>query len=168
MKSLLIALSIFATFSSAQAQTNVDTTPVFRPHCEKHNYRFLNMISNMQKLSETDTQVTFAFDSSVVSCTDQVLAIVLVNPSLVYVGISRSGLSGIFGHSFVHEQHQATTDATHVVLNFDKTRALDQEHVERKFDMIYSPWGANSYYFPWIVTISKDASGSASLNVQVR
>lgn len=166
MKSLLLLLSVamFSVSSHAQSFDKADAKfePVWRAHCEKRDYPLVNGVDQIKKISESSNEVTFSFRSYVASCKDKVFTIFSVNPQLVYVGISKTGL---FGGSGVDVNYDSTSTATYVTVTFDKNKAFKKERTERKYMMGYYPWGAFQRYFPWTVILSKDATESATLRI---
>ena len=160
----LFSVAFFSVSAPAQSsdQADVKIEPVWRAYCEKRDYPLVNGIVQIKKLSESPNEVTFSFRSFVASCKDKVFNVFSVNPKMVYVGISKTGL---FGGGGVDVNYDATSEVTYVTATFDKNKAFKNERTERKYMMGYYPWGAFRQYFPWTVLLSRDATGSASLKI---
>lgn len=179
-----VLFTLLATAQNAYAQTRIDIEPTRPVNCLEGDYPFVNMVYDIEKVSETATEVYFSFKTAHGSCRN----FAFVNRSIGKYPtalVDRKKMM-LFKSSGVKTSVQKTADdEVEVVLKFNKEKVFKKSDGV-KFIMAFYPDGVyfpqpcsalnNDCYFRqatrnlryfWEITLTQDASGVSALQINV-
>lgn len=187
MKKVLLTLALFLTAATvAKAdQTAIEFRPSWPVNCANHDYPTVNSVSDIERLSEDEDQVTFGFKTTYGACVQNVFEPTALSPQPVVV-TERNRIV------LFQKQSKVGTEITFVSpteiavkLTFDK-RSVFKNRRQSTFTMIFKPngdqqpilvgngWGRawvyapNDYRFWWDLTLTEISATRSSLSLNIR
>lgn len=147
MKLMLLAL-VGAFSLSALADTRIEVTPSRPAYCLVRDYKYVNWIYDIKKVSEDDSQATFEFNVQHGSCEGGLPRPVEINLENAYVSVDRNDyfIPGLQKKGTKTSVEQSDKDELQVTVVFNKS-VLFKKSPEKKLSMIFAPGVTVGYYW---------------------
>lgn len=161
MKILTIALLAFASITSVLADSDTGAGIIMTPdrpvYCKDHDYKRVNFVQNITRVSENESEIVFQFDTTVGNCQNGEFVPVDLDPAIQSVVLLTRRIS-FSSPCHSHLDVISPTDSR-ITMTFDRKRLFKKSNQEW-FGMEFMPYGMFKGYFPWRVLVIENSDGA--------